>query len=99
VEGSLRIRDIAWRSPTTVSVLSANSEDISQVRTLSVDGSPGEVATGGTTRLRGRIRMLVSAPVDGEVFALAGRTVFSLNNPERAVPDLPRGLTSLTYAG
>jgi hypothetical protein len=100
-----RIRDIAWRSPTAVSVLSVVN-DLSQVRTLSVDGSPGEVdgspgeiATGGTTRLRGRFRMLLAAPVDGEVFALAGRTVKSLTHPERAVPDLPQGLTSLGYTG
>lgn len=101
--GSPRIRDIGWRSPTTISVLSDINEDFSQVRTLSVDGAPGEIATGGTTALRGRIRMLVSAPVDreasSEVFALAGRTVYSLTRPERDVPDLPRGLTSLTYVG
>jgi hypothetical protein len=99
VEGSLRIRDIAWRSPTTISVLSDINDDLSRVRTLSVDGSPGEIATGGNTSPRGRTRMLVSAPVDGEVFALAGRAVISLTTPERTVPDLPRGLTSLTYAG
>ncbi len=98
-EGRPRIRDIAWRSPTTVSVLSNINDDLSQVRTLSVDGSPGEIATGGTTRLRGGIRMLVSSPVDSEVFALAGRTVKRVTLLERSVPDLPRGLTSLTYTG
>ena len=95
-DGIPRIRDIAWRSPTTISVLVA-TDDFSQVRTLSVDGSPGEITTG--TRLRGRSRILVSAPVDSEVFALAGRTVRSLTRPERAVPALPRGLTSVTYTG
>ncbi len=99
-DGSPRIRDIGWRSPTTVSVLNDITDDFSQVRTLSVDGSPGEIATGGTSRLRGRIRMLVSAPVDAsEVFALAGRTLISLTRPERALPDLPEGLASLTYPG
>jgi Lipoprotein LpqB beta-propeller domain/Sporulation and spore germination len=99
-EGSPRIRDVAWRSPTSVSVLSDINEDYSQVRTVSVDGAPGEIDTGDTTRSRDRIRSLVSSPVDGtEVFALAGRTVISLSRPERSVPDLPRGLTSLTYAG
>lgn len=98
-EGRPRIRDIAWRSTTTVSVLSDLGEDSSEVRTLSVDGSPGEIATGGTTRLRGLFRMLLSAPVDSEVFALAGRTVKSLTRPERTVPALPPGLTSLSYTG
>jgi hypothetical protein len=98
-EGSPRIRDIAWRSPTAISVLREINDDFSQVRTLSVDGSPGEIATGGTTSLRGRIRVLVASPVDNDVFALAGRTVYSLNSPERAVPPLPPRLTSLTYVG
>ncbi|MDZ5662779.1 LpqB family beta-propeller domain-containing protein [Nocardioides sp. S-58] len=98
-EGSPRIRDIAWRSTTAISVL----RDItagSQVNTISVDGAPGEITTGGNTRLRGPNRLLVSSPVEGgEVYALAGRAVLSLTTPERAVPDLPRGLTSLTYVG
>ena len=99
-EGSPRIRDVAWRSPTSVSVLSDINEDYSQVRTISVDGAPGEIDTGDTTRSRDRIRSLVSSPVDAtEVFALAGRTVISLTRPERSVPDLPQGLRSLTYAG
>lgn len=99
-ESSPRIRDIGWRSPTAVSVLSDITEDLSEVRTISVDGAPGEVASGGTTRLRGPTRQLVSSPVDGsEVFALAGRAVTSLTRLERPVPDLARGLTALTYVG
>ncbi len=95
-DGSPRLRDIAWRSPTSVSVLSV-TDDVSQIRTLSVDGAPGDI--GGTTRLRGGIKLLVSAPLDSEVFALAGRTVRSLTRTERAVPALPPGLTSVTYTG
>jgi hypothetical protein len=34
-----------------------------------------------------------------DVYALAGRTVIDLTHPERAVPDLARGVTSLTYVG
>ena len=100
-EGTARIRDIAWRSPTTVSVLrDIITEGLSQVRTVSVDGAPGEISTGGTTTLRGRIRTLVSTPVDlVEAYAVAGRSVFALTRPERSVPDLPPGLTSLTYVG
>ncbi|WP_210650455.1 LpqB family beta-propeller domain-containing protein [Nocardioides sp. SYSU D00065] len=98
-EDAPRIRDIAWRSTTTISVLSDITAG-SQVRTVSVDGAPGEVVTGGNTRLRGPNRVLVSSPVErSEVYALAGRAVLSLTTPERSVPDLPRGLTSLTYVG
>lgn len=100
VEESARIRDIGWRSSTTVSVLSDITDDLSQVRTVSVDGSPGEISTGGASRLRGRIRVLVSSPLEGsEVYALGGRRVTDLTRPERPLTDLPRGTTSLTFAG
>lgn len=102
VEGDARVRDIAWRSPTAVSVLSDITTG-SLVRTVSVDGAPGEITTTGTSRPRGPNRVLVSSPVDRpvgtEAYALAGRAVTSLSRPERTVPDLPEGLTSLTYAG
>ena len=71
-------------------------------RTVHTPFSPrgGEISTGGATSLRGRIRALVSTPVDlVEVYAVAGRSVFSLTRPEREVPDLAPGLTSLTYVG
>ncbi len=100
-EDTARIRDVAWRSPTTVSVLrDIITDDLAQVRTVSVDGAPGEISTGGATSLRGRLRTLVSTPVDlVEIYAVAGRSVFSLTRPEREVPDLAPGLTSLTYVG
>jgi hypothetical protein len=100
-EDTARIRDVAWRSPTTVSVLrDIITDDLAQVRTVSVDGAPGEITTGGATSLRGRIRALVSTPVDLlEVYAVAGRSVVSLTRPERDVPDLAPGLTALTYVG
>lgn len=103
LEGDARVRDIGWRSPTTVSVLSDITPLSQSVRTVSVDGAPGEITTTGASRLRGPNRVLVSSPVDRpvatEVYALAGRTITSLSRPERTVPDLPEGLTSLTYVG
>ena len=99
-EGSPRIRDIGWRSSTTVAVLRDLNEDFSEVRTVSVDGAPGEIGSGGTIRLRGPTRRLVSTPVDvPDDYALAGRAVTSLTRLERPVPDLPQGITALTYVG
>lgn len=95
-----RVRDIGWRSPTSVSVLSDVIDDLSQVRTVSVDGAPGDLPVTGSSRLRGRTRVLVSSPVEGaEVYALAGRAVTDLTAPERPVAALPEGLVSLTYVG
>ncbi|HYQ33955.1 MAG TPA: LpqB family beta-propeller domain-containing protein, partial [Lapillicoccus sp.] len=99
-EGSTRIRDIGWRTATSISVLRAFTDDLSLVRTFSVDGSPGEIVVNGLTRLRGRVRTLVSAPVDGsEVLALGRGTVASLTRPDRIVPTMPEGLSALTYVG
>ena len=101
VEGSPRIRDIGWRSPTSISVLRNNTDDLSLVRTVSVDGAPGDVVTIGSTIVRGRMRTLVSAPVTGsEVYALGKDLVVNnVTHPERSVPALPEGLSSLTYVG
>ncbi|SEC66353.1 Sporulation and spore germination [Nocardioides exalbidus] len=101
-DGSGRIRDIGWRSPTTVSVLRDLQNGSSEIRTTSVDGAPGEITTTGATRARGLNRVLVTSPVEGlgpDAFALDGRAITNLTHPERTVPDLPRGLTSLTYTG
>ena len=66
------IRDIGWRSPTAISVLTDITDDLSQVETISVDGSPGDLAIEGASRLRGGDPQLVSSPVEGaEVFAVA----------------------------
>ncbi|MCD6640678.1 MAG: LpqB family beta-propeller domain-containing protein [Nocardioides sp.] len=99
-EGSPRLRDLVWRSSSTVSVLSDITDDLSEVRTVSVDGSPGEQAPGGASRLRGRARDLVASPVESAVvYAIGGRVVTDLLRPERELPLLPEGIRSITYPG
>jgi Lipoprotein LpqB beta-propeller domain/Sporulation and spore germination len=98
-DGGGRIRDIAWRTPTAVSVLSVTG-DLSEVRTVSVDGAPGEIATEGSTRQRGRTSSLVSSPVEAAgTYLVSGDTVTDLRTPELTLPDLPDGLQGLTYPG
>ncbi len=97
---NLVIRDIGWRSPTAISVLTDITDDLSQVETISVDGSPGDLGIEGASRLRGGTRQLVSSPVQGaEVFAIAPEVVSDLTAPERPIGPLPDGLSSLTYVG
>jgi len=99
-EGSPRIRDIGWRTPTSISVLRNLNDELSLVRTVSVDGAPGDVETVGSTIVRGRMRSLVSAPVvTSEAFALGRGILASVTHPERTLPALPEGLSSLTYVG
>ena len=100
-EGSPRVRDLAWRSPTTVSVLSISGE-LSEVRTVSVDGAPGEIATEGSTRSRGRASLLVSSPLPPDTasaYTVSGRSIADLTIPERSLPEVPPGMTRLRYAG
>lgn len=94
------IRDIAWRSPTAISVLTEITDDLSQVETISADGSPGDLGLQGASRLRGGTRHLVSSPVQGaEVFAVGRRAGSDLTSPEQSIGPLPEGLASLTYVG
>ncbi|HXH80439.1 LpqB family beta-propeller domain-containing protein [Nocardioides sp.] len=94
------IRDIGWRSPTSISVLTDINDDLSQVATISVDGSPGELFLVGASSVRGGKRELVSSPVEGaEVFAVARDAVSDLTAPERPLQAPEQGLSSLTYVG
>ena len=58
-ERGLRIRDIAWLSPTSIVVLYRMGGQLFQVRTASVDGAPGSADD-------------LSVTLDGPVKALAG---------------------------
>lgn len=99
-DANLVIRDIGWRSPTAISVLTDINDDLSQVETISVDGSPGDLGTEGASQVRGGARQLVSSPVQGaEVFAVSRGSISDLTAPERPIGPLPERLSSLTYVG
>lgn len=91
-----RISDLGWRSPTAVSVLI--NDELSQVRTVSVEGSPEEVLS--PTRLRGRTSRLVTSPVEGAgVYAVSGSTITDVATPDMDLSALPEGMDFLTYVG
>ncbi|MCF6379789.1 LpqB family beta-propeller domain-containing protein [Nocardioides KLBMP 9356] len=99
-EASPRVRDVGWRSPTSIAVLRKINADFSLVRTVAVEGAPGDVETGGANLVRGPTRSLVSAPVEGsDVYALGPNLFANVVRPERPVPTLPEGLSALTYVG
>lgn len=100
VVGSGRIRDIAWRTTTSVSVLSDITPVYALVRSVPVGGAPADLSSEGSSRLRGRVRTLVGSPSPGtQMLALSRRRVTDVITPDRVLPELPSGLTYLTYVG
>ena len=57
----LRIRDIAWTSPTSIAVLHRVAGHLFEVRTISVDGSPSG-ADDLLTKLSGPVSALAGSP-------------------------------------
>jgi hypothetical protein len=95
------VRDLSWRTPTELLVLTSLSRTLSEVRTVSVDGSPAtERGASPAELIRSDVRRLVSSPLadsqnwvvarDGSIIELA---------PLTAAPVPAQGLTALTYAG
>ncbi|UAL28614.1 GerMN domain-containing protein [Nocardioides rotundus] len=94
----VRMRDLAWSSPTSVRVLFATTGEVSQVREVSLDGSTGLGAPLST--VNGRMHRLVGWP-DPAVpsFAVRSDQVAGLDGAQ--APSLPEGTArlTLTYAG
>jgi hypothetical protein len=94
------IRDIAWRSPTEVLLVTPLERGLTEIRTLSVDGSP---ATGSgdapTEILREDVRRMVSSPVPGRpAWAVLADTSLVQLAPDQSAP-APEGLRLATYVG
>jgi Lipoprotein LpqB beta-propeller domain/Sporulation and spore germination len=95
----LNVRDLGWSSPTSLAVLSQLTEGISQIRDLNVDGSPSG-ATGSTDTVQGRMRWLVSSPVESEpAYAVAPKWIIDLTGPGRSEGPAGLDLATLTYVG
>jgi hypothetical protein len=80
--GIFRIRDIGWRSPGTLAVLTAPTRTTSQVLVVKIDGSStAEESTSDAEVFRSRTRDVVTSPAlsaplylrtpDGVFYALA----------------------------
>lgn len=96
-EGALRVRDVAWLSPTSVLVLHQLG-DTAQIRTVSVDGARGGYPAISLT-VASRVEALVSSPVPSAPrYAVQESELLGLTTE---VPDEPRPaeVTGLTYVG
>lgn len=95
----VRVRDLAWRSPTSVAVLHRLADELFEVRTLSVDGAPAGAEYSATT-LRGRYVALAGTPVpDDTLWAVTRTGLVDASSPTREVIELPEGARSVQYVG
>ena len=96
------IRDIGWRSPATVAVLSGPTAHTSQVRLLQIDGSSTSSATTEPEMFRQRATALVTSPDSGTSMYVEtpnGR-LYSLSRTGRWRPsDIAAGLRAATFVG
>ena len=92
-----RIRDIGWRSVTSVGVLYQLTRDAAQVASVPVDGSSAQTNRVG---LLDRGRALVASPAPNETLYI--RTPEGLADPTGSEGDtapLPPDVSSIDYAG
>jgi hypothetical protein len=95
----LRIRDVAWRSPTSIAVLQVVSEELFQVRTTTVDGAPTGLDSLSVT-LDGRITGLAGTPkVDEHVYALTPGGLIDLSGSAAGTTEIDPDVSSLDYVG
>ena len=91
-----RIRDIAWRSPTTVGVLHAESRQFTRFASVSVDGAAGAQLQEQTV-LQNVATDVVSSPAEKEPwYAVDGD---QLIDPESEAVTLPPTVSSIQYVG
>ena len=91
-----KIRDVAWRTPVGLAVLTQVNEQLFQVRGLSVDGAPGGLGALSTT-VKGDLSTLVGSPVPGQTLYAAGPGVLqpltaagpARSRPTRGSPPSP----------
>ncbi len=93
-----RIRDIGWRSPTTVGVLHQFTPRVAQFVAVPVDGSPG---LDDRLTQAGRALSLVCSPAAEEtLYIRTGAGLEDTTGVEGGVTiPLPEGVTSVQYVG
>ncbi|WP_244929519.1 LpqB family beta-propeller domain-containing protein [Nocardioides sp. W7] len=94
------IKDVAWRSPTSVAVLTGVAGELWEVRSVAVDGAPTSVES--IANLNGPVRSLAGSPVEGQsLLVLAPDGALDLSRPVAREIELGEGrrLRSLGYVG
>ncbi len=99
--GPDRIRDIGWRSPATVAVLSGPTATSSQVVAVKVDGSTSSTTTDPQIFGQRATRLVTSPdPATSLYLQTSSGRFYTLSRTGRWVPsDISRGLRAPTFVG
>ena len=93
-----RVRDVAWRTPTSVAVLHP-IRDVVQVRTLAVDGSPASLGAASSSLPAG-FRYLIGSPEEGgTLYAASTRGYTDLTETNRTTAEADAEPANITYTG
>ncbi len=94
-----QVRDIAWRSPTSIAVLHPVGRRLGQVRSASVDGAPTGLDTLSVI-IDDNVLGLVGTPIpELSTYAFAKGALVDLAGPRADVVEIDPGVTSLAYVG
>ncbi|MBB3040874.1 LpqB family beta-propeller domain-containing protein [Nocardioides soli] len=99
-DSDLPMRAIAWRTPTSLAILSpfAATNKLVQLYLASVDGAPA--ADGTSTTVPGPLRSLAGSPAAGDpLFGVGRRSMVNLSAADRPTVPLASGTTGVTYVG
>jgi hypothetical protein len=95
----LHIRDIAWRTPTSIVVLHPIGERLFQVRSTSVDGAPADVDDLSLT-IDDRVIALAGTPDPRQsTYAIVRGGLIDISSPSGGNLEVAPGITSLGYVG
>jgi len=95
----VRIRDVAWRTPTSLAVLSRVNDALFQVRGLAVDGAPGGLGSLSTT-IKGEISSLAGSPVPGQpLYAVGPGVLVPLTGRTDGQIETDRSVGRIFYSG
>lgn len=96
---ALEIRDLAWRTSSTVAVLNPLSPTLSQVTSASVDGAPMNPELASTV-VDEPLEALAGSPVAGEpIYGIVGNGVVNIASADRRPIEIEQRTRALVYVG
>jgi Lipoprotein LpqB beta-propeller domain/Sporulation and spore germination len=99
-DSDLPVRSIAWRTTTSLAILSPfpAPNSVVQLRAASIDGSPASDES--PTTVQGGLQALAGSPASDEpLFGFNSRVLVNLSGPDRRAVQLAENTVGVTYAG